>query len=211
MVSMDLIIIILRFGITFLLSLIYGIERQYSHKPIGFGTFTFVAIGSCALALIAVTIAQQNPLPLLAGVVTGIGFIGAGALLNKTDKVVGFTTAAGIWVFSIFGLVVGVGDYTTALVLYSIVWIITVVDRFLEKKGIGPYQRRMIIHTNRIMSIKQILDIGHIPKHKIIEVEVDKKNQKMKIEILVEGKKEEVSKVPEQLMQKEWFDAVTIE
>ena|SRR5659263_171028 len=100
---MELLIILLRLTLTFALSLIFGYERQRSHKPIGFGTFIFVSVGSCGLAITA-TILSENPLPLLGSVVTGIGFLGAGALIKTNEKTFGFTTAASVWLFAIFGI-----------------------------------------------------------------------------------------------------------
>ena len=85
--------IIFRFVLAFVLALLFGFNRQKAHKPTGFVTYIFVAIGSCALSMAAILI-SENPLPLLAAIVTGIGFLGAGALIKTSDKVFGFTSAA---------------------------------------------------------------------------------------------------------------------
>ena len=90
---MDVIVIFLRLSITFFLSLVFGLERQYSHKPIGFGTFTFVAAGSSSLAIVAVALGFEHSIPLLSAIVTGIGFLGAGALIKTSDKIFGLTSA----------------------------------------------------------------------------------------------------------------------
>ncbi|MCX6706574.1 MAG: MgtC/SapB family protein [Candidatus Woesearchaeota archaeon] len=149
-------IILFRFAITFVLSFLYGLERQRAHKPTGFGTFIFVAVGSCGLAITAMTMNTDNPLSLLSAIVTGIGFLGAGALIKTTDKIFGFTTAASIWVFAIFGLIIGVGDYLVGMIIYALVWVIILSDNYLEKKGIGSYQRKILITTNRIMNEKDV-------------------------------------------------------
>ena len=65
--------LILRFSIAFAASFLFGWVRQRMGKPIGFGTFIFLAQGACALALIATNVSSENPLPLLAAIVTGIG------------------------------------------------------------------------------------------------------------------------------------------
>ena len=78
--AMNLGIILLRFFITFILSLMFGLERQKSHKLIGFGTFIFVAMGSCGLAIAAVVMSPENPLAFMGAIVTGIGFLGASIL-----------------------------------------------------------------------------------------------------------------------------------
>ena len=137
--------------ITFLLSSLYGVIRQLTHKPIGFGTFTFVSTGSCALAIISIRMSPSNPLPLLGAIVTGIGFLGAGALIKTGEKIAGFTSAALIWIFAVFGLALGTGGYVVAGITYVIIWIVTWYDRNLEKRGIGSYHRKITIITNKII------------------------------------------------------------
>lgn len=154
---MDLTTIILRFFIVFILSSIFGIERQRSHKPIGFATFIFVSIGSCGLAITSTILNLENPTPLLAAIITGIGFLGAGALIKTTDKIFGFNTAASIWIFAIFGLTIGIGQYLIGSILYGLIWIIVLGDRYLEKKGIGSYQKKITIVTKKIIQEKDWL------------------------------------------------------
>src|SRR6185503_20781311 len=98
---------------TFVLAFAFGLARQKLGKAIGFGTFIFVALGACGLSLVALEFAdqQQNPLPLLSAIVTGIGFLGAGALFRTADRVVGFTSAATIWIFACFGMAIGLGEF----------------------------------------------------------------------------------------------------
>jgi putative Mg2+ transporter-C (MgtC) family protein len=117
---MEISVILLRLFFTFALSCVFGVERQKSHKPIGFGAFIFVSVGACALAITATIIEPENPLPLLGAIVTGIGFLGAGALIKTSDKTFGFTTAASIWLFAIFGIINGVGEYFLGFSIYEI-------------------------------------------------------------------------------------------
>ena len=83
---MELTAIIFDFLVTFLASLAFGIQRQKSHKPIGFGTFTLVSVGACALSIIAELLSPENPLSLMGAIMTGIGFLGAGAMIKSNDK-----------------------------------------------------------------------------------------------------------------------------
>ena len=101
---MDPGLVLVRFGSAFVLSLVLGLVRQKLGKPVGFGTFIFVAMGACALALTAVNVDAKNPFPLLASIVTGIGFLGAGTIIQVKDRVEGLTTAAGIWAVVGFGI-----------------------------------------------------------------------------------------------------------
>src|SRR3989338_4302302 len=130
---MELVVIVVRFVVTFILSFLFGIERQYSHKPIGFGTYTFVSIGSCSLAIIAVALGFEHSIPLLSAIVTGIGFLGAGALIKTNYKIFGLTSGASIWALAIFGLTIGIGEYVIGLFLYLMIWIVVISDRLLER------------------------------------------------------------------------------
>src|SRR2546428_6053668 len=88
---------VFRLLLVFALAFGIGLERQIRRKPVGFGTFIFVSTGAAALAILAIDLEGDNPLPLLGGVITGIGFLGAGALLPANDPVFCFTTAALLW------------------------------------------------------------------------------------------------------------------
>ncbi|MDO9097883.1 MAG: MgtC/SapB family protein [Candidatus Methanoperedens sp.] len=211
---MEISVILLRLIITFVLSLIFGIERQRSHKPIGFGAFIFVSVGACGLAITATVIDIENSLPLLGAIVTGIGFLGAGALIKTNDKTFGFTTAASIWVFAIFGIATGVGQYFIGISIYILTWIVILCDKLYEKKGIGHYQKKLIINTNRIIDeieIKnQLLSAGS-KRTKFISIDVDKKNDKITITYLIEGTAEEIYKIPKTLFEKDWLESCKIE
>ncbi len=202
-----------RLVITFILALVFGIERQSAHKPIGFGTFTFVSVGSCALAITAISISTENPMPLLAAIVTGIGFLGAGAMIKTTDKIFGVTTAASIWTFAILGLVVGIGEYEIAAAVYFLIWFVIIIDRNLEKRGIGSYQKKIIITTNKLIEEKLIRDIisNSTKKYKLIGVDINKKENKLSIVYLIEGKKEDINKIPDKLFKNIWFSSCKIE
>src|SRR5437870_13655327 len=121
-----------------------GLERQLHRKPVGLGTFIFVSMGAATLAILAITLEEDNPLPLLGGVITGIGFLGAGALIRSNDRVFGFTTAALVWAMAALGVAAGAGLYYLAFVNYGIVWAVVLTDRYLESKGSGPMRRSSI-------------------------------------------------------------------
>ena len=160
--------IVLKVLIIFILSLIFGIERQFSNKPIGFGTFIFVSIGSCGLAISAITLNSENPLPLLSGIVTGIGFLGAGALIKTSDRIFGFTSAASIWLFAIIGLCVGIGAYLLALSLYLLIWIVVLIDKQFEAKGLGLYQKKLTLVLKDKYSKDEIKSIINAKKYKTL-------------------------------------------
>jgi putative Mg2+ transporter-C (MgtC) family protein len=206
--------IFLRLLATFIFSFIFGFERQKrTHKPVSFGTFIFVSSGACALAIAGLTLAPDNPLPLLGAIITGIGFLGAGALIKTSDKITGFTSAATIWVFAIFGLLIGVGGYFPAGMLYAIIWIIFFVDGYLEDRGIGSYQRKVVILTNKIVNEKEIegiLAVGSV-KFKKVTIEVNKKENYLCIVYLIEGEKKDINLIPQRLYEKPWFASFKVD
>jgi len=210
----DALAMLIRIIVTFLASLLFGLERQRSHKPIGFGTFVFVSLGSCALSVTSILITSgttNSPLTLISGIVTGIGFLGAGALIKTTDHVFGFTTAASIWFFAIFGLIIGVGQYEIGFILYLLVWVIIFIDKTLEKKGIGSYQKKLQITANKKISGEDIFDVVGTKRYKIIGMDVDRKPNKFSVTILVEGSKTNINRIPGVLSKTEWVESFKME
>jgi putative Mg2+ transporter-C (MgtC) family protein len=116
-----------------LLGGIIGIEREITHKPAGLRTHMLVCMGSCLFTIISVHEFNVDPARLAAGIVTGIGFIGAGAIIAERERVVGITTAASLWVTAAIGLTVGVGNYLLASLATLLVFII-LSSRLIFKK-----------------------------------------------------------------------------
>lgn len=205
--------IIFKLLLTFILSFIFGIERQKSHKQVGFGTFIFVSIGSCALSIIALNLSLDNPLPLLGAIITGIGFLGAGALIRDHDKIFGFTTAAAIWAFAIFGVSIGIGNYLIGIVLYSFIWIAVFFDKHMEKRGTGSYRTRLTIETNRFIceeDVRKFLENAGIKKTKLIKFHLKKPN-KGSFSYLVEGESERIKKIPDLVKENKWINSLIFE
>ncbi len=204
-------IIFLRFFIILLISSIFGIERQISKKPISFGTYIFVSVGSCALGMISLIIEPDNPLPLLGAIVTGIGFLGAGALIKTTDKIFGFTSAASIWIFAIIGLVIGIGEYVIGLTTYFIVLVVIATDKFLEIKGVGSYQKKITINTKKLVDKSEILPLFKERKWKLESLSVDNKTKKSSMKYLVAIPREDINRIKEELTKKKFVESFKIE
>lgn len=105
--------------------LLIGIERELKHKPIGLKTCVIISVSSCLLTDVSITAAKAfammsanvrtDPMRLAAQIVSGIGFLGAGAILRRNNDVItGLTTAAMIWAASGVGIAVGAGFYMEA-------------------------------------------------------------------------------------------------
>ena len=97
-----------------------GMERQRGHKPAGLRTHMLVSLGACLFTLLSFMAFVDlqdffmDPTRIAAGVVTGIGFLGAGAIIQSKKGVVGLTTAASVWVVAAIGMSVGYGLFILA-------------------------------------------------------------------------------------------------
>ena len=143
-------------------------------------------------------------------IVTGIGFLGAGALIRNNDKIFGFTTAASLWIFAIFGLVMGIGQYLEGIIVYVFIWIVIIIDKILEDRGIGSYKKKITINTNKIVNEKEIFHLINTKK-KLISLNLDKKNDKLSLTYLISGKRDDLNSVPQKLYEKPWFESFKVE
>lgn len=114
--------IIIRLGLIAIIAGLVGIEREHLGKAAGLRTNILVGIGSALIMILALKLQETipgtsiDPGRIAGQVVTGIGFLGAGAIIRDRGGVHGLTTAASIWVVSAIGLAVGMGFYVAALV-----------------------------------------------------------------------------------------------
>jgi putative Mg2+ transporter-C (MgtC) family protein len=105
-----------------------GIERQWRHKTAGLKTNALVSVGATSFGLIALISfgPGSNPTQIAAGVVTGIGFIGAGVVMHRGASVQGINTAATLWAAAGMGLAIGQGSYQLATYVLGTVLIVQV-------------------------------------------------------------------------------------
>jgi len=112
-----------------------GIEREMTHKPAGLRTHMLVSLGSCLFTVVSLGF-SVDPARIAAGIVAGIGFIGAGTIWAEKDKVKGITTAASLWATAAIGLTAGIGDYPLAVVVTILVVIILASGSVLRRIGL---------------------------------------------------------------------------
>lgn len=130
-----------RLVIGFVLGGIIGFERQSRRRDAGMRTFTLICVGSTAAMLISIWIPQTYPTFLngdpgriAAQVLTGIGFLGAGAIIQNRGSIQGLTTAACIWVVAVIGLAVGAGMYIEASITTLVTLTVLLSMEKLEKR-----------------------------------------------------------------------------
>lgn len=131
--------IIIRVVIAIVLGTIIGIERTLANKTAGMRTYAMVSLGSCIFIIISVMVISKflnpssiNILATSSAVITGIGFIGAGLMIAQNDKIIGLTTAAGLWVSAGVGMASGFGLFTLAIIATIASLFIFTFEKMLE-------------------------------------------------------------------------------
>lgn len=136
--------VIIRLILSALLSGFIGLERQLHRRAAGLRTHILVCVGSTLIMLTSIyifdiykEIAPVDPSRIAAGVITGIGFLGAGTIIRYGEEIRGLTTAASLWVVAAVGLAVGCGFYSAAIVTAILVLMALLLLRRLESKILG--------------------------------------------------------------------------
>ena len=127
---------ILRLALAAALGGVIGLEREYHHKPAGLRTNMLIALGSAVFSILSVELgaAAGSPDRIAAQVVTGIGFLGAGAILRSGENIHGLTTAATIWVNAAIGMAAGLGSYVVAAGAAALTLIVLAILPFIERR-----------------------------------------------------------------------------
>jgi putative Mg2+ transporter-C (MgtC) family protein len=116
--------------------LIIGIDRELKQKVAGVRTFILISVG-CAIFTASSTLMSDSssvdPTRIVAQIVTGIGFLGAGVIVKNDDKIVGVTTAAFIWCVSAIGVLAGMGAIVTPIILTFGLLVVSLIFEKVEK------------------------------------------------------------------------------
>ncbi len=133
--------IIIRLFVAVVLGLIIGTERVWAHKTAGMRTYALVAMGSALFVVVSEQMVQtymnvpgMNPLHIVAQIIVGVGFIGTGLIFTKDNKLMGLTTATGLWVSAGIGMASGFGAYKIAIIATFLTLFIFIVLWFLEEQ-----------------------------------------------------------------------------
>lgn len=131
----EMLIVLIRLLLAVLLGGVLGLEREQRGKAAGVRTHMLVCMGAALFILIPqqVGISDSEMSRVIQGVITGIGFLCAGTIINGNDEqnASGLTTAAGIWFTAAIGIAVGLGREQTAILCTLLAWIVlSVVPKF---------------------------------------------------------------------------------
>lgn len=145
--------------LSMVLGAVVGYERKRKGQPAGLRTFSLIAMGATLAMMVSIYVCQEyvglkngDPGRIAAQVITGIGFLGAGAIIQAKGSVRGLTTAAGIWMASIIGLAVGVGLYVLSIVsTLLILFILVQLERVEKRLEMGSESRIIRMKVHRIV------------------------------------------------------------
>ncbi|WP_027410555.1 MgtC/SapB family protein [Anoxybacteroides tepidamans] len=161
----------IKLGISAILGLVIGLERELKRKPVGLKTCLVISIVSCLLTIVSIESAYvfplknhmtMDPLRLAAQIVSGIGFLGAGVILRRgNDSVSGLTTSALIWGAAGIGIAVGAGFYWEAI--FSVALLIVSVElvphltTFFGPKQLREKEMVLQITTSNSQSVADVI------------------------------------------------------
>ena len=171
-----------------------GLERELREREAGFRTHLLVSVGSCLFTLVSAYGFSEfagnsiDPTRIAAQIVTGVGFLGAGAIIRQGFSVRGLTTAATLWVVAAIGMASGAGYYsaaviTTALVLFSL-WPLRIIafrtmtrfrpetDRLLAQLSTGESPAPLIERVEALGGQVQALEVGHEADRRTVLMDV---------------------------------------
>ena len=144
--------VMIRLAAATLLGGLIGIQRESIGKPAGLRTHILVCLGTTVLVLACAGAAMSADAlsRVIQGIVTGIGFIGAGSILklNEERDIQGLTTAAGVWMTAAIGVAVGIGSLGLAVIATALTLLVLTFAGPLEDLAIRRGARKTLIETN---------------------------------------------------------------
>jgi len=161
--------ILIRILVSALLGGLIGIERELHGCVAGLRTHILVCIGSTLFMLTSIVVAvnyghvgETDPSRIAAGVVTGIGFLGAGAIIRYGASIRGLTTAASIWAVSAIGLAIGAGMYEAAGITTVVGLVILILSRLEERMELKKHGKKLKVVVSADNSSNEKEDINRV-------------------------------------------------
>lgn len=151
---------IFKLCLSLILGSVVGLERKRKGQIAGVRTFALISMGATLAMLISIYVPQVylglkngDPGRIAAQVITGVGFLGAGAIIQMKGSVKGLTTAAGIWMVATIGMAVGVGMYLLSIIAtILILFILVQLEKFEHRIKIGSESRILKVKISGIVN-----------------------------------------------------------
>ncbi len=193
--SLDEVHVVLRLAVAAGLGAAVGFERELRDREAGMRTHLLVALGSCLFTLISAygfhdflasgdTVVRADPSRIAAQIVTGIGFLGAGAIIREGLSVRGLTTAGSLWVVAAIGMAIGAGFYwagaaTTVLTLFALGPLRILAHFVIER--VRPEENRVVVELAQDHGVEPLLAM--LPEVRQLEVEDQRDRRIVRLEL----------------------------
>lgn len=196
-IEVDTVSSIFKLCLSLILGSIVGFERKRKGQTAGVRTFALISMGATLAMLLSIYVPQEymglkngDPGRIAAQVITGIGFLGAGAIIQMKGSVRGLTTAAGIWMVAAIGMSVGVGLYVLSIVATALILFILVqLERIEHRISKGSEPRIIRIKIDGIIentdAYTDILKRHRVHLHNLyVEYEYSEKTTLLNLAVL---------------------------
>lgn len=147
---------------------IIGAEREYRSKAAGFRTVILVTLGSCLFTILSIKLGSiEDKSRIAANIVTGIGFLGAGAIYRDKISIRGITTATTIWISAAIGMAIGCGQFSLTIwvtciamtILLSFSWFQRIIDTVNQEK---MYKITYDDQPDHIAAVERLFQLHHL-------------------------------------------------
>lgn len=140
-----------------------GMEREWREKAAGFRTLTLVSAGAAIIVMLAQYVPGPEQARLGAGIITGIGFLGAGTILRERGTVLGLTTAACVWISAALGMAAGYGAYALTIVGTLVALVVLLLFPALEISELSKESREYEVTTAADADYHRVAEVlrGH--------------------------------------------------
>lgn len=156
-----------------IIGLAIGAEREYKNKSAGLRTLMLVCVGSCTFTILSIKIGVANPDRLAANIITGIGFLGAGAIFKDENKINGVTTACTIWITAALGMCIGsghiyLGMLAAAVVLFVLLSLVS-LERWIDRSHkVQIYKITTAYHAETISQLEKTFEEYHLTSSRLL-------------------------------------------
>lgn len=211
--------ILLRIALSMVLGGVIGFERERDNQPAGLRTHMILVIGACLAMILSINIgavSHTDPGRIAAQVISGIGFLGAGAILRFGFNVKGLTTATTLWTMAIVGLVIGAGYYWIAIITTIIMLIVLAALNVIEKNYVRVNVIRNIVIDlqDRKSVLRDLRETVYKLTDKVMSFSVQKniKSKRLRLELTARFKNsEKLEHLIEEISRIEGVRALKIE
>ncbi|MBC7488106.1 MAG: MgtC/SapB family protein [Cytophagaceae bacterium] len=155
---------------------IIGAEREYRSKAAGFRTVILVTLGSCLFTILSIKLGSiDDKSRIAANIVTGIGFLGAGAIYRDKISIRGITTATTIWISAAIGMAIGCGQFSLTIwvtciamtILLSFSWFQRIIDTVNQEK---MYKITYDDQPDHIAAVEHLFHLHHLTCFRVKQI-----------------------------------------